>query len=70
MTVTGILTRTDSGWNIQDVHSGKVYELSGETFPKKAEGIQIRVIGTIEDSFGLGVLHDEAVLRVQQWRAV
>jgi hypothetical protein len=30
----------------------------------------VRVVGVLEDSFGLGVLHEEAVLRVQRWRVV
>lgn len=70
MTITGTLTPTPSGWSIQDTATGKVYELSGVTFPKRVEGCMVRAIGNLEDSFGLGVLHDEAVLRVQQWRVV
>jgi hypothetical protein len=50
--------------------TGKVYELSGVELPDRLDGLNARVVGVIEDSFGLGVLHNEAVLQVQRWTVV
>jgi hypothetical protein len=66
MTVTGRLQRAASGWTVTDA-SGKVFQLSGVEFPQRTEGLTVRVVGEAEDSFGLGVLHEETVLRVQRW---
>ena len=69
MTVTGKLTRgANGGWTVRDSASGRLFQLSGEDLPARAESCTVRLVGVIEDSFGLGVLHDEPVLRVQQWR--
>ncbi len=68
MTVTGKLVQQGGNWTVRDTATGRLWQLSGESFPARAEGQTVRVVGVTEDSFGLGVLHDEPVLRVQQWK--
>jgi len=70
MTVTGTLTRKNGSWTLRDVATGRTWQLSGEDFPPRTEGLTVRAVGVTEDSFGLGVLHDEPVLRVQQWKVI
>ena len=70
MNITGTLTNNGSRWTIRDMITGKVYELSGVDLPDRLDGLNARVVGVIEDSFGLGVLHNEAVLQVQRWTVV
>lgn len=70
MNVTGKLTRKNGTWTLRDMGTGRVFQLSGESFPDRVEGQNVRVVGVVEDSFGLGVLHDEPVLQVQRWNVV
>lgn len=70
MTITGILTLKGGTWTIRDAASGRTFQLSGADFPPRSEGLQMRVVGVVEDSFGLGVLHDDPVLRVQRWNVI
>ena len=68
--ITGLVVNRNGTWSITDHLTGKRYTLSGETLPPRCDGLQMQLVGIIEDSFGLGVLHEEAVLRVQRWRTV
>jgi hypothetical protein len=70
MTVAGRVEDRNGTWILTDSTTGKRYTLSGETLPKRCDGLSVHVVGIIEDNFGLGVLHDDAVLRVQRWRVV
>ena len=70
MNITDWLSCVGGTWTIRDMHTGKVYQLSGVTLPERVNGLQGRVVGVIEDSFGLGLLHNDAVLRVQHWKIV
>lgn len=70
MNITGTLTKNGNRWTIRDMITGKVYELSGVELPDRLDGLNCRVVGVIEDSFGLGVIHNEAVLQVQRWKVV
>lgn len=70
MNVTGKLTRKNGTWTLRDMGTGRVFQLSGESFPDRVEGQNVRVVGVVEDSFGLGVLHDEPVLQIQRWNVV
>ncbi len=70
MNITGLLSCVAGTWTIRDMHTGKVYQLSGVSLPDRVNGLQGRVVGVIEDSFGLGLLHNDAVLRVQHWKIV
>lgn len=69
MELTGRASRRGGEWVLTD-GAGKQYRLSGEALPARCDGLMVRVVGVLEDSFGLGVLHEEAVLRVQRWRVV
>lgn len=70
MTVFGRVEERNGSWILTDSHTQKRYTLSGETLPARCNGLNIQVIGIIEDSFGLGVLHDDAVLRIQRWKVL
>lgn len=69
MQLTGIVSRGAGGWVLTD-GEGVRYSLTGEELPLRCDGLMLRVVGQLEDNFGLGVLHDDAVFRVQRWRAV
>lgn len=70
MTVTGTLTSRNGVQYVRDSTTGRTFQLSGTPLPARAEGLTVRVVGVVEDSFGLGVLHDEPVLQVQRWNAL
>ncbi|MFN7143471.1 MAG: hypothetical protein ACK4YP_06840 [Myxococcota bacterium] len=70
MNVTGKLTQKNGTWTLRDAATGRVFQLSGVSFPDRVEGQNVRIVGVVEDSFGLGVLHDEPVLQVQRWNVV
>ena len=70
MNITGKLTREAGAWKIKDIATGKVYGLTGVDFPPRVENLTARVVGLPEDSFGGGVLTDEIVIVVQQWKVV
>lgn len=70
MAITGTLRLQNGNWTLRDSATGRTFQLSGVDFPKRSEGLRVRVVGVVEDSFGLGVLHDEPVLRVQRWNAL
>jgi len=65
-----MVERRGDRWTLRDNATGKVYTLTGADLPDRLDGLQARVTGQLEDSFGLGVLHNDAVLRVQRWNVV
>lgn len=68
MLVSGTVVNNNGTWTITDQVTGKRYTLSGEPLPPRCDGLSMQLVGVIEDSFGLGVLHNDAVLRVQRWK--
>lgn len=70
MNITGKLTREAGSWKIKDISTGKVYALNGGDFPERIANQTVRVVGVAEDSFGGGILTDDIVIVVQQWKVV
>lgn len=70
MTIIGKLTKAGAGWSVKEMTSGKTYTLSHVDFPPRTEGLNVRVIGVQEDSFGGGMFDEGVTLRVQKWDVV
>lgn len=70
MNVTGKLGKVGTTWSVRELATGKDFELSGVNFPERVEGLTIRVVGNVEDSFGGGILDVRVSLRVQRWDVV
>jgi hypothetical protein len=70
MSILGTLELRGNTWTIREHSTGKRYTLVGVDFPARVDGQTARVIGAVEDSFGLGVLHDDATIHVQRWNVV
>ena len=69
MQVTGRASKQSGSWLLVAA-DGKRYSLTGEELPLRCEGLTLSLAGVVEDSFGLGSIHDQAVLQVQRWRVV
>ena len=65
--VTGKVIKKNEKWFVEGL-DGKIYELRGYEMKPRMEGLTVRVVGTLEDTFGLGVLVDDYVLNVQRLR--
>ena len=67
--VIGKVSKQDEKWFVESLQ-GKRYELVDYDMKPRMEGLTVRVIGTIEDTFGLDVLVDDYVLKVQRLNVV
>ena len=70
MRITGIVAEAGGTWVVTDSATGKRYTLSGVALPGRCDGLTLQLVGVVGDSFGLGVLHQDAVLQVQRWKTV
>lgn len=61
--------RKEDKWFIE-AQDGKHYQLVDYDMKPRMEGLTVRVVGTIEDTFGLDLLVDDYVLKVQRLRVV
>ena len=69
MKIIGKVIRKDEKWFVE-AQDHRHYELVDYEMKPRMEGLTVRVIGTIEDTFGLDVLVDNYVLKVQRLRVV
>ena len=70
MRITGIVEDRGGTWVVTDSVTDKRYTLSGVQLPQRCDGLTVQLVGIIEDSFGLGVLHADPVMQVQRWKTV
>ena len=69
MNITGKVSKKNGRWFIQDLE-GKEYELRGYDMKPRMDGLTIRVVGNLEDSFGADFFDVPKVLIVQRLNVV